>query len=181
METDPRAVFERLFGTAVSTDPTARLARIQRDRSILDSVTDKASQLRVRLAPADRTKLSEYLEAVRDVERRIQKAEEQSGREVLVVDQPAGIPSDFADHARMMMDLLATSRKLVERGRRTLMTVTGIDYQEACEALERARGSVKTAIVMVKTGLPVPNTWADSASGVRSAKVTGERDSKYVR
>ena len=107
METDPRAVFERLFGTAVSTDPTARLARIQRDRSILDSVTDKASQLRVRLAPADRTKLSEYLEAVRDVERRIQKAEEQSGREVLVVDQPAGIPSDFADHARMMMDLLA--------------------------------------------------------------------------
>jgi len=107
MENDPRAVFERLFGTAASTDPAARLARIRRDRSILDSVGDKVSSLKGRLAPSDRTKLTEYLEAVRDVERRVQKAEEQSSRELLVVDQPPGIPGQFADHAQLMMDLLA--------------------------------------------------------------------------
>jgi hypothetical protein len=107
MENDPRAVFERLFGTATSTDPASRLARVRRDRSILDSVSDKVASLRVRLAPGDRTKLTEYLEAVRDVERRVQKAEEQSDRELLVVDQPAGIPGDFGEHARLMMDLLA--------------------------------------------------------------------------
>ena len=107
MENDPRAVFERLFGTAASTDPAARLARIRRDRSILDSVSDKVARLQGRLAPSDRTKLTEYLEAVRDVERRVQKAEEQSDRELLVVDQPAGIPGEFAEHAKLMMDLLA--------------------------------------------------------------------------
>jgi hypothetical protein len=107
MENDPRAVFERLFGTATSTDPASRLARVRRDRSILDSVSDKVASLRVRLAAGDRTKLTEYLEAVRDVERRVQKAEEQSDRELLVVDQPAGIPGDFGEHARLMMDLLA--------------------------------------------------------------------------
>jgi hypothetical protein len=107
MENDPRAVFERLFGTASSTDPAARLARIRRDRSILDSVSDKITSLRGRLAVPDQTKLTEYLEAVRDVERRVQKAEEQSDRELLVVEQPAGIPADFSDHAKLMMDLLA--------------------------------------------------------------------------
>jgi N-acetylmuramic acid 6-phosphate etherase len=56
-------------------------------------------------------------------------------------------------YENMMVDLMAMSRKLVERGRRTLMTVTGIGYEEACEALERANGSVKIAIVMVKAGV----------------------------
>ena len=107
MENDPRALFERMFGTAISTDPAARLVRLRRDRSILDSVAEKASTLRLRLAPGDRTKLSEYLEAVRDVERRIQKAEEQSDREMPLVEQPAGIPRDFAEHAKLMFDLLA--------------------------------------------------------------------------
>jgi hypothetical protein len=107
MENDPRAVFERLFGTASSTDAASRLARVRRDRSILDSVGDKVASLRLRLAPGDRRKLTEYLEAVRDVERRVQNAEQQSDRELLVVDQPAGIPGDFAEHARLMLDLLA--------------------------------------------------------------------------
>jgi hypothetical protein len=107
MENDPRAVFERLFGTAASTDPAARLARVRRDRSILDSVSDKVAHLQGRLPTGDRSKLTEYLEAVRDVERRVQKAEEQSDRELLVVEQPAGIPSEFSEHARLMMDLLA--------------------------------------------------------------------------
>jgi hypothetical protein len=92
MENDPRAVFERLFGASGSTDAAARLARIRKERSILDSVTDKVADLRRGLGLRDNAKLSEYLEAIRDVERRIQKAEEQSARELPAVEQPAGIP-----------------------------------------------------------------------------------------
>jgi hypothetical protein len=106
MENDPRVVFERLFGTAQSTDAQARLARIRRTASLLDSVGDELTRLRGRLGSSDRTKLSEYLESVRDVERRIQKAEEQNSRDLPVVEQPAGIPEDFAEHATLLGDLL---------------------------------------------------------------------------
>jgi hypothetical protein len=109
MENDPRAVFERLFGTSGSTDPAARLARMQQDRSILDFVTGEISRLNQRLGPKDRLKFSEYLDSVRDIERRIQKAEEQNSRELPRVDQPMGIPTDYAEHAKLMMDLLALS------------------------------------------------------------------------
>jgi len=105
MENDPRAVFERLFGDSGSTNQAARAQSIQRNRSILDSVTDKVSRLERDLGAADRSKLSEYLEAVRDVERRIQKAEEQSTKELPVVDEPAGVPTQFEDHAKLMFDL----------------------------------------------------------------------------
>jgi hypothetical protein len=105
MENDPRAVFERMFGGSSSTDPAARLARIQSDRSLLDSVGDRVSELRQKLGARDRGKLTEYLEAVRDVERRIQLAEEQSGHELPLVDQPAGIPASFDEHAKLMFDL----------------------------------------------------------------------------
>src|SRR5918994_2580894 len=106
MENDPRAVFERLFGGSDSTDAAARLARIQKDRSILDSVRERVSGLQRELGPRDRAKLAEYLEAVRDVERRITKAEEQSARELPIVERPAGVPSSFEEHARLMFDLL---------------------------------------------------------------------------
>jgi hypothetical protein len=106
MENDPRAVFERLFGGSDSTDAAARLARIQKDRSILDSVRERVSGLERELGPRDRAKLAEYLEAVRDVERRIAKAEEQSARELPVVERPAGVPTAFEEHARLMFDLL---------------------------------------------------------------------------
>ena len=107
MENNPRAVFERLFGDSGSTDPAVRLVRIQRDRSLLDSLTERVADLQRGLGPADRAKLSQYLSAVRDIERRIQKAEEQSGRELPVVEQPAGIPATFEEHARLMFDLQA--------------------------------------------------------------------------
>ena len=84
MENDPRAVFERLFGDGAVTDPAARLARTRADRSILDSVTARISDLGQRIGPNDRAKLGEYLEALRDVERRIQKAEDQNARELTV-------------------------------------------------------------------------------------------------
>jgi hypothetical protein len=105
MESDPRAVFERLFGTSDSTDLAARRARIEEEKSILDAVTAKVSDLKRRLGARDNLKLDEYLSAIRDVERRIQKAEEQSGRQLPVVERPAGIPSTFEEHARLMFDL----------------------------------------------------------------------------
>jgi hypothetical protein len=107
IENDPRAVFERLFGTTGSTDPQARLARMKRDRSILDFVGNEVENLERVIGPQDATKIGEFLDAVRDVERRIQMAEAQNSRELPVVEQPVGMPTDYAEHARLMMDLLA--------------------------------------------------------------------------
>src|SRR5438067_3161530 len=104
-QNNPRAVFERLFGDSGSTDPKARLARIRQDKSVLDSVIEEAGHLRGALGPGDRTKLVEYLDAIRDVERRIQKAEEQSGLALPLVDHPAGIPATFDEHVKLMCDL----------------------------------------------------------------------------
>ena len=106
MENNPRAVFERLFGAADSTDVAARRARLHEDRSVLDLVTDQAGALKQTLGPGDRHKLTQYLDAVRDAERRIQRAEEQSGREMPVVEKPVGIPDTFEAHAKLMYDLL---------------------------------------------------------------------------
>ncbi len=105
MENNPRVVFERLFGDSGTTDPAVRLARIKEDRSILDSVTEKVADLQRGVGPDDRNKINQYLDAVRDVERRIQKAEEQSSRELPLVQQPAGVPATFEEHMRLMFDL----------------------------------------------------------------------------
>jgi hypothetical protein len=106
MENNPRTVFERLFGDSGSTDPAARLARIQEERSILDSVTEAANDLERGLGAGDRSKLTEFFESIRDVERRIQKAEEQNSRELPVFDHPAGIPATLTEHTRLMYDLM---------------------------------------------------------------------------
>ena len=105
MSSDPRAVFERLFGTSGTTDPAAWLAARRHDRSLLDMVTAKVARLSGELGPRDRVKLNEYLEAVRDVERRIQMAERQTTRELPAMDQPAGVPDSFEAHAKLMFDL----------------------------------------------------------------------------
>lgn len=107
MENDPRAVFERLFGGSDSTDPALWRVRREEDRSILDGVSRKVARLRRELGPGDSAKLDEYVEAIRDVERRIQRAEEQSARELPAIDQPAGVPSTFEEHAKLMFDLQA--------------------------------------------------------------------------
>lgn len=108
MEVDPRAVFERMFGASGSTDSRVRLERLRRDRSILDTAGESVARLQEGLGPADRTKLDEYLAAVRDIERHIQLAEQQSSRGLSVtVDQPAGIPPTFEEHAKLMFDLMA--------------------------------------------------------------------------
>jgi hypothetical protein len=107
VEIDPRAIFERLFGSSDTTDPKARLERLQTERSILDSVTSDLQRLQRRVGASDRTKVADYLDSVRDIERRIQKAEEQSGRQLPLVEQPAGVPASFEEHARLMFDLMA--------------------------------------------------------------------------
>ena len=105
MEHNPRAVFEKLFGDTGSTDRKAREARLHQHKSILDSVNDKLAGLRRELGPQDQVKLGEYTEAVRDVERRIQKAEEQSDIDLPSMEQPQGIPPVFEDHLALMLDL----------------------------------------------------------------------------
>ncbi len=107
IENDPRAVFERLFGASGSTDKGARLARIKRDQSILDFVSSEVRNLGKAIGPQDNAKIEEYLDSVRDIERRIQMAESQNTRELPVVDQPIGVPTDYAQHAKLMMDMLA--------------------------------------------------------------------------
>lgn len=106
MENNPRALFERLFGDSGTTDQSARLARLSEDRSILDVITEKVARLQGGLGSRDRAKLSEYLDAVRDVERRIQTAEAQSSRELPAFEQPSGsIPTAFEEYAKLMFDL----------------------------------------------------------------------------
>jgi hypothetical protein len=105
MEHNPRAVFERLFGEADTTDPTARLARLAARRSVLDSVADSIADLRRGLGIADRVKVNEHLDAIHDMERQIQKAEEQGARDLPSLERPRGIPGTFPEHARLMFDL----------------------------------------------------------------------------
>jgi hypothetical protein len=108
MEINPRNVFERLFGDGDSNDPASRLAALKEQRSILDYVSGDLDRLETSLGARDSNKLSEYLEAIRDIERRIQKAEQQNAEmQVPAMERPGGIPEDFVEHAHLMMDLLA--------------------------------------------------------------------------
>jgi hypothetical protein len=103
MENSPQVVFERLFGDG--NNAAVRLARKKQDNSILDSVSDKVARLQNQLDPADRARLSEYLDDVREIERRIQKAAEQSANEINIPEAPVGIPEAFEDHLKLMFDL----------------------------------------------------------------------------
>ena len=105
MEWNPRAVFEKLFGDAGTTDRAAREARMRQHKSILDSVNEKLASLRTELGPQDQVRVEQYTEAVRDVERRIQRAEQQTDLELPEMDQPQGAPPVFEDHLALMLDL----------------------------------------------------------------------------
>jgi hypothetical protein len=107
MENQPRVIFERLFGDTDTTDPAERLARAREDRSILDAVSEEVKLLAKRLGPRDRAKLTEYLDSIEDVERRIKMAEAQSSQELPVLERPAGVPSNYEEHAKLMIDLQA--------------------------------------------------------------------------
>jgi hypothetical protein len=105
MEINPRVVFERLFGDGETTDPAARLKRLRANRSVLDELHGDVTRFQIGLGPRDKAKLEEYVEAIRDIERRIQKAEEQKALNVPVMARPSGIPDRYEDHAKLMSDL----------------------------------------------------------------------------
>jgi hypothetical protein len=102
METNPRNVFERLYGYA--GDEAFRQRQMRLDHSILDAVTREMTALSKSLGPADRVMVEGYFEAVRDVEKRIQRLETRTSTSV-TMEQPSGIPANFDEHAKLMFDL----------------------------------------------------------------------------
>ena len=104
-ERDPRVVFQRLFGNGGSVE--ARLAQMQTDRSILDSVTDSINQLERKLGPSDRIVMEEYLNAVREIERRIQRTVQNNASGPLpTAQQPAGVPDTYEEHVDTLFEML---------------------------------------------------------------------------
>ena len=104
-EYNPRAVFERLFGDAGSTDRHAREERLYQQKSILDSVSDKLRALSREIGSQDQMKVEQYTEAIRDIERRIERAEAQIDVELPEFPVPEGAPADFEEHLELMLDL----------------------------------------------------------------------------
>ncbi|MFM8726228.1 MAG: DUF1552 domain-containing protein, partial [Planctomycetaceae bacterium] len=103
-EPHPRMVFEQLFGEGGKSE--ARRATLQRRASLLDAVRDEFVRLRKTLGPADQQRVDEYQTAVRDVERRIQRAESATADSQLPeLDRPRGVPALYSEHAKLMFDL----------------------------------------------------------------------------
>jgi len=108
MEINPRKVFERMFGSGGSAKE--RLARLEEDRSILDVLRGEASSLQAQLGASDRSTLTQYLDNVREIERRIQRAESSQGDEDLTLPtRPSGVPFDYQEHIKIMFELMALS------------------------------------------------------------------------
>lgn len=107
LESNPRVVFERLFGRPGS--PEERALRLRQNRSILDSVRGDISSLERNIGARDKVRLDEYLEHVREIEQRIQRAEKQSSTELLLPRAPVGIPDSWEEHANVMFDLMAVA------------------------------------------------------------------------
>ena len=105
MQTDPRVVFERLFGEGLGAEQRRR--QLSQDQSILDAIVGQVGQLQKRLGPADTARVTEYLDSVREVERRVQKMEAQVGAHIAVPSMPVGVPELYDDHVKLMYDLLA--------------------------------------------------------------------------
>jgi hypothetical protein len=104
MEINPRKVFERMFGAGGSA--AARAARNEQDRSILDTLVEQSKQLQNQLGAHDRAKVSDYLESVREIERRVQKQGIEQAADLALPEAPAGIPYSYEDHVKLMYDLL---------------------------------------------------------------------------
>ena len=106
MEINPRVVFDRMFGDGATAQE--RLQRIDTQRSILDAITGQVRRLQGDLGVKDRNRVAEYLDAVREIERRIQISERQASNPSLAVpESPTGIPDDHEAHTKLMFDLMA--------------------------------------------------------------------------
>lgn len=106
-ENNPRRVFERLFGDGETTDPKKRAIQLRQNRSLLDFVLEDTHRLVPKLGSSDRQKLEDYLDSVREVERRIQNVEEHEAAELPTLERPEGIPPNFEEHVKLMSDLIA--------------------------------------------------------------------------
>src|SRR5580658_8981328 len=104
---NPRILFERLFGSGQPMTPAERTRQAKYRRSILDFVTDDTHKLETSLGPTDRRKLDEYLSAIREVERQIQRAENDNKQIDPQMDKPYGVPADFAEHFKLMSNMIA--------------------------------------------------------------------------
>lgn len=104
-EFNPRRLFERLFGEGGRIDPAAAAARDAADRSSLDSVTERITELKAKLGAGDRRKLEEYVESIRDVERRVQVASRKRPTDLPEMSRPAGVPDSWPEHVKLMFDL----------------------------------------------------------------------------
>ncbi|MEO8100223.1 MAG: DUF1552 domain-containing protein [Acidobacteriota bacterium] len=107
MEINPRVIFERLFGDGGSAEQ--RKIRLDEDRSILDHIVSQVPGLQRDLGVRDKSRMNDYLENIREIERRLQIAERQDGSAVFVPDAPVGVPDNYDDHARLLYDLMALS------------------------------------------------------------------------
>jgi len=105
MEINPRVIFERMFGRPGT--PADRLARMKADQSILDSVRQDVQSLERGLGARDRGRLTEYLDHVREIEQRIQRAEKQATEDLTVPDAPVGVPASFEEHVGVLFELMA--------------------------------------------------------------------------
>ena len=106
---NPRDLFERLFGKDAHLSPEERALRARFRKSILDFVSDDTRKLRGDLGPTDQRKLDEYLESIREIERQIQKAENQNNDIDPGLNKPYGVPADFAEHFKLMSDMLTVA------------------------------------------------------------------------
>ena len=106
---DPRALFERLFGNGANLSPEQRALQAKQRRSILDFVTGDTKALQANLGPTDRRKLDEYLSSIRDIERQLAKAEHANAQVNPGMDKPYGVPADFAEHYKLMTDMMTVA------------------------------------------------------------------------
>ena len=128
MEINPRLVFDRMFGDGAT--PEERLERIEQQRSILDAVTSQVRRLQGGLGTSDRSRVSEYLDTVREIERRIQLAEKQNSNSSLSVpDSPSGIPDDHEAHSKLMFDLMALAFQTEITRISTFMMAREVSYR----------------------------------------------------
>jgi len=127
MEINPRVVFNLLFGDG--SNATERLNRMQRQRSILDAVTERVTKLEKKLGPSDRNRMNEYLDNIREIERRIQLAEKQHGSNLSVPATPVGVPDDHEEHSKLMMDLIALAFEAEITRVSTFMMAREVSYR----------------------------------------------------
>ncbi|MFN9298611.1 MAG: DUF1552 domain-containing protein, partial [Acidobacteriota bacterium] len=106
---DPRALFERLFGTGAELSPEARARQAKYRRSILDFVQNDTRKLESALGPADRRKIDEYLSSIRSIELQLQKAENDNAVIHPGLEKPYGVPADFAEHFKLMTDMITVA------------------------------------------------------------------------